>query len=873
MVWPRNCDGAAHTMKIACFSFLGVAAAVCLATSAAAQTPAAWQQPVNVAASAGSLNKISGCNLCPDAGAYSGARLTNDGYMEFVPASGHRLSAGLTSEAVPGIAGTLVDYAFSIWPTGVYEIRERGVYRGEGPFAAGDRFRIGFESGRIVYRRNGTVVHTSTLAPAAPLALSVTLSTTGSSIQNAVLYLGTESTAAAGGGEVVPLPIIAPAPPPPPSPQPPPGVVSVGPYMAIVERQVHAKPALPAMGLAGSSIVDPVFGSRITRITDGRTRPGLPNRSFRSPSSPHQNAWSAAGTYFYVVSTDGTSLPFTFNPATGTATRVQATSTGEGGLIFDFYMEPQFSFVNDAQIYGSSSAAPRAVAQYDFNTRTYTRILDMDTVVPGLGNTYMGGIASSAGTRERIVAFFGGTMQDQHHYAVVFDKDNPQQRLVLETRSSTLNGAATSIPLNFSLHHVAMDRSGRYVMLYPTWVDLALPRKAAQSYLWDTETGTFTPLDVAALPYGHDAFGYGVSVNQDCCVATTWDAAQWQFRTLATPLKTRDIITNVLLPKEIYLGEHSTWNNARPDRLVPFISALYHEPTSETPQRAWDDEIVAIQTDAPGTDATVWRFAHHRTDVRNDVDPTSESFWYQPHPNVSPDGRWVLFTSNWEKTLGTDPVGDPSTTARQDAFIVELRPSSAAPQTPPPGPQPAPTSVPVSIGATTVPSGQVGVAYSVTLSAAGGSGAYTWKIAGALPAGLSLDAASGSVSGVPTAGGSYAVTLTVADAADPANAASAAYTIPIAPATTPTATVDIVSPRLLPNATVGVAYSYTVLATNVRGTPKWDLAGGALPPGMKLDPVTGVISGTCLKIGRFNFNARITDSASSDTLTLTIRVQ
>jgi hypothetical protein len=49
------------------------------------------------------------------------------------------------------------------------------------------------------------------------------------------------------------------------------------------------------------------------------------------------------------------------------------------------------------------------------------------------------------------------------------------------------------------------------------------------------------------------------------------------------------------------------------------------------------------------------------------------SFWYQPRPNVSPDGRWALFTSNWEKTLGTEATADPTTRARQDVFVVELK--------------------------------------------------------------------------------------------------------------------------------------------------------------------------------------------------------
>ena len=133
------------------------------------------------------------------------------------------------------------------------------------------------------------------------------------------------------------------------------------------------------------------------------------------------------------------------------------------------------------------------------------------------------------------MAFFGGTSQDRHHYVVVFDKANrpARHRVMLDS---------AHVALNMSLHHAAIDRSGRYVMLYSTWADQALPRKAAQSYVWDTETGAITELNVAALPYGHDAFGYGVSVNQDCCTSSTWDAAQWQFRSLSSPVVTRDVI-------------------------------------------------------------------------------------------------------------------------------------------------------------------------------------------------------------------------------------------------------------------------------------------------------------------------------------------
>jgi hypothetical protein len=52
----------------------------------------------------------------------------------------------------------------------------------------------------------------------------------------------------------------------------------------------------------------------------------------------------------------------------------------------------------------------------------------------------------------------------------------------------------------------------------------------------------------------------------------------------------------------------------------------------------------------------------------------------------------VLFTSNWEKTLGTDPAGDPGTGARQDVFLVQLRASGAGAPASAPTPTPSPTS-------------------------------------------------------------------------------------------------------------------------------------------------------------------------------------
>ena len=58
----------------------------------------------------------------------------------------------------------------------------------------------------------------------------------------------------------------------------------------------------------------------------------------------------------------------------------------------------------------------------------------------------------------------------------------------------------------------------------------------------------------------------------------------------------------------------------------------------------------------------------------------------------------------------------------------------------------------------------LGVAYTGSAAAAGGAGALTYSLTGALPTGLSLNTSTGAVTGTPTAVGAYGFSVTAADA-------------------------------------------------------------------------------------------------------------
>jgi hypothetical protein len=80
------------------------------------------------------------------------------------------------------------------------------------------------------------------------------------------------------------------------------------------------------------------------------------------------------------------------------------------------------------------------------------------------------------------------------------------------------------------------------------------------------------------------------------------------------------------------------------------------------------------------------------------------------------------------------------------------------------GVTPAPPAAALSITTTSLPNGTVGVAYSATLAATGGTTPYSWSVsAGSLPAGLSLNSTTGEISGDPMFTGSRTFTITVTD--------------------------------------------------------------------------------------------------------------
>ncbi|MEQ1898298.1 MAG: putative Ig domain-containing protein [Vicinamibacterales bacterium] len=95
-------------------------------------------------------------------------------------------------------------------------------------------------------------------------------------------------------------------------------------------------------------------------------------------------------------------------------------------------------------------------------------------------------------------------------------------------------------------------------------------------------------------------------------------------------------------------------------------------------------------------------------------------------------------------------------------------------------------AAPLQITTGSLPGGSAGVAYAQTLAAAGGLVPYAWSvIAGSLPAGLTLNNATGVISGTPTTAETRLFTVRVTDAGSPQRTAERDLSIAIAGAALP----------------------------------------------------------------------------------------
>jgi serine/threonine-protein kinase len=217
------------------------------------------------------------------------------------------------------------------------------------------------------------------------------------------------------------------------------------------------------------------------------------------------------------------------------------------------------------------------------------------------------------------------------------------------------------------------------------------------------------------------------------------------------------------------------------------------------------------------------------------------------------------------ETLAITPQGDPSS---GEAVLVVTSPVAASAPAPytlscnvplhlaaPAAVSPASLSVTPSVAA----GATLGLAYSGTVTVAGGKGPYKWAAPTGLPDGLTAtgNGATLTISGTPTKPGPFTVGVSVSDGESPAKTATASLPVTVG---APSLSALADAPA---SATAGQAYSGTVTVTGGQAPYTWAAATG-LPDGLTAtgSGATLTISGTPTKPGPFTVAVSVSDGES-----------
>jgi hypothetical protein len=224
--------------------------------------------------------------------------------------------------------------------------------------------------------------------------------------------------------------------------------------------------------------------------------------------------------------------------------------------------------------------------------------------------------------------------------------------------------------------------------------------------------------------------------------------------------------------------------------------------------------------------------------------------------SVSPTGlpSWLNFNSTTLVLSGTPPSAGPVTfqLTLSDDVAQSLTQNFTLP-----------VNAALTFGNTSpLPPATVGLPYSETLTASGGSGSYKWSATG-LPPWLSLST-GGVLSGSPTVAGPVSFGITVTDSQK--NSLNATFVLPVEAILI----IDTATP--LPAATLNFPYLATFTASGGGGGYQWSATG--LPSGFTLSP-SGFLLGTPQAGTPIVFNVTVTDSLKNsvnESFTLPVNV-
>jgi hypothetical protein len=376
------------------------------------------------------------------------------------------------------------------------------------------------------------------------------------------------------------------------------------------DKNVYPEPAPPALPAAGGTLVDPVFGTTIMRVTDERDGASNTN-SYSYWPSLNRNS-----TRLMVFTNNGNPTLYTFDAVNFRISNKRSlftTPLPTGGL--PWTEDIIWSGTDPDVMYCHSGLK---IYAYNVVSNSYTLVKDFAGQVPG---EHLFQMAKSVDDNA-----FGFTLKDGDWNIVGCVGWQRAQNNLYVMQSSTLD-------------EVEVDKSGQY--LYVMTGDQS-SASAINGKVVNLQTRQVTSLTDGAPDYapGHKDCGQGIVIGSD-----HWNNSL-NTRQLANPHQVTTVISwgndwsqsnHVSL-----LGDGDGW------LLVSMFVANSLPSTG-----LFKNELYLVATDGS---QRVRRLAHHHSVWRD--------YWDTPRADLSRDGQFAIFTSNW------------GAGSRRDVFIVKIPPAT-----------------------------------------------------------------------------------------------------------------------------------------------------------------------------------------------------
>jgi hypothetical protein len=434
------------------------------------------------------------------------------------------------------------------------------------------------------------------------------------------------------------------------------------------------------------------FGNREVRVTDGC----IPGGAYGADGwgGPNlgwwQSYWSVydsnVGGYYFFQQLDDASLNgvpgyrlFTLNPQTMTTSPVCNTWTNcvlphEGG----------FSYVTPGLMYYVVGSTGN-ICSYNYDSLSGngtcsdgvgTLVYNMDSCPSLSGVTGWGDITISHNDQ----TFQIHTSSISAVYSTAYSKcywTNPETNQVGGTDNPTpITGNMSAWPSGIGFHDSVLNPSGQFVWWAPN-------NGANNTWIWQVydssgnETTT-APQCTAQSSFclGHISLGYSHLVfKADNPQGTPFNASvpsafDWGIVPLSAPTSYTHVYPTsgkrpqynpyqgpyFATPSCVSSDSHSTWNQVNPTDTTPLVVSNFNDGQigSSTPTSIscpWDREIVAISMDGSGT---TYRLAHNwATGQQNPLAGFDSQYNALSMPICSPDGKYCLWQTDWNSSLGT----------------------------------------------------------------------------------------------------------------------------------------------------------------------------------------------------------------------------